>query len=96
MLTNYERETIVTWNCEESKAEVYTCNSAEWLRAKRLGWKEIDCDRDHTGRVFSRTFEIPKSLAISNLYRNKRKVSEKQMKVLRGLSKKHGFRKKGS
>ncbi len=41
-LSEYERETIIHWNEESKRAEVYTCSEPIMRRCERLGFKKMD------------------------------------------------------
>lgn len=44
-LTKYEKETIITWNEESDKAEIYTCSAPIMRKCEKLGFKQIDEQR---------------------------------------------------
>ena len=57
-LTKHEKETIITWNEESDKAEIYTCSKPVMRRCEKLGFEQIDEQRfrKEDGGVVSKTF----------------------------------------
>lgn len=82
-LSNYERETVITYNDEEKFAVVYTCNRA--LRRKMDGLAESrpeECKRTASG-AYSATYEVPKKwVKVSP----PRFVSDEQKEAIRARS----------
>ena len=77
-LTNYERETIITYNEADKTAQVYTCNNALIRKLDNLcaESKEFLIVREDE---YSKTYELPKKyVSIRAPY----KMSEEQRKKL--------------
>ena len=58
-MNRLETETIITFNDQDDYAEIYTCQSKVWTRMKRMGVVPLVVTRSPTGRIISKTFEVP-------------------------------------
>ena len=68
-LTNYERETIITYNDGDKIASVYTCNKTLQKRLSGYCSKRPDIFKLEEADLPSKTFTFPKRLVIIRLPR---------------------------
>lgn len=58
-LTNYEKETIITFNDGEDEAQIYTCNKT-WIKTlAKLAQKDSRVSRTESDE-YSQTYVLPK------------------------------------
>ena len=81
MLTNFERETIISFNDSEETATIYTCNKAlqrklSKFSAENKGYKLIKSDND------SQTYECPKKLVSFRKPKILNEITREKMSVL--------------
>ena len=82
-MNRLEAETIITFNDEEDFAEIYSCQPRIWTRMKRMGIEPVGVIKGPTGRVVSKTFQVPvKWVVIKKI----RKATKKQREWGRALA----------
>lgn len=58
-LTNYERETVITFNDNEDTAQIYTCNKTWMKMLTKLAQKDSRVSRTESDE-YSQTYVLPK------------------------------------
>lgn len=86
-LSKYEKETIISWNEEGARVEIYTCSKPVMRRCERLDFKQVDeqhfCKEDGGGLV-SKTFECTKKdILIRKFKPQKLSDAERQLRAER-------------
>lgn len=80
-MSNYEKETVLNYNCEDKKWEMYTVVMKHYNKAKRQGWDQTVEYRRDDGSICGGVFEAP-GYCITFRNTEKKQMSEKQMQNL--------------